>query len=185
MKDYKERPAAITIGSEPDKPTASAFAAARDITMIRSFLFAAFVISAIAGLFAVDIQQCKAQTNEAGQAVVCESIQKQINQLQEISKSTSLTDEEKMSQLAKSWADSLAAMKQFSENDNDNAKLVSELVTPVAAMLASALKTASSDGTVSPDTKQSLDKIGELIRPYVGIMKMICPNLALPESVPK
>jgi hypothetical protein len=141
-------------------------------------------VSAMLMLFA-GIECCQAQTTEPGQTVVCENIQKQINQLLEMSKSTSLTEEEKIAQLSKSWTDSLAAMTEYAGKDNENSKLVMELITPITAMMASALKSSSRDGKVLPEAKRDLDKVGELIRPYIGVMKMICPSLTLPESVPQ
>jgi hypothetical protein len=144
-----------------------------------------FAISAVLASLTVSVQLCDAQTAEPGQAVVCENIQNQVNQLLAISQSSSLTQEEKIAQLSKSWGESLAAMSQFAGKDGDNSKLVTEMITPITAIIASAFKSSSTEGNVSPETKQDLDKVGQLIAPYIGIMKKMCPNLVLPSSVPQ
>ncbi|MBI5249514.1 MAG: hypothetical protein HY912_08470 [Desulfomonile tiedjei] len=175
----------MTISLVSIRRIAGNFAADMSSGGFKPFFWRLISISAILVFFGADVPYCHAQVAEPGQAVVCEEIQKQINQLLEISKSTSLTEEEKIAQLSKSWTDSLAAMTQFAGKDNDNEKLVTGLITPITAMLASALKSSSRDGAVSQDAKRDLDKVGELVKPYVSIMKMICPSLELPATVPR
>ncbi len=142
-------------------------------------------ISAMFALFVADVQRCESQAPAPSQDLVCENLQLQIDQLVAVSKATDLTDEQKIAKLAKSWADSLAAMNQFSGKDDENSKLVAEMAGPLIKIVESALKTSAADGSVSAETKRDFDKIGQLIKPYVAVMKMICPTLALPENVPK
>jgi len=152
----------------------------RSSTICKLLLIAAFLVFSTAGF-----GHCQARTSEPGQSVVCENIQKQIDQLVELSKSTTLTEEEKVTQLSKSWTESVDAMNRFSGQDNENAKLVHELLTPIVTLMASALRSSPRDGSVSPDTKRDLEKVGELVKPYMGIMKMICPGISLPDNVPQ
>jgi hypothetical protein len=144
-----------------------------------------FSISAMFALSVADIHRCEGQATAPSQDLVCENLQLQIDQLVAVSKATDLTDEQKMAKLAKSWTDSLAAMNQFSGKDDEATKLVAEMASPLIKIVESALKTTAGDGSVSAGTKRDFDKIGQLIKPYVAVMKMICPNLALPENVPK
>jgi len=144
-----------------------------------------FSISAMFALFVADAQRCEGQATAPSQDLVCENLQLQIDQLVAVSKATDLTDEQKMAKLAKSWTDSLAAMNQFSGKDDETAKLVAEMASPLMKIVESALKTTAADASVSAETKRDFDKIGQLIKPYVAVMRMICPNLALPENVPK
>jgi hypothetical protein len=152
---------------------------------LKVFIGWLFSISAIFALFVGDVQRCESQTTAPSQDLVCENLQLQIDQLVAVSKAAGLTDEQKMAKLAKSWTDSLAAMNQLSGKDDETTKLVTEMASPLIRIVESALKTTAADGSVSTETKRDFDKLGQLIRPYVSVMKMICPNLALPENVPK
>lgn len=142
-------------------------------------------ISAMFAFFLADVQRCESQATGPSQDLVCDNLQQQIDQLVAVSKATDLTDEQKIAKLSKSWTDSLAAMNQFSGKDDETTKLVTEMAGPLIRIVESALKTSAADGSVSAETKRDFDKIGQLIKPYVAVMKMICPTLALPENVPK
>jgi len=150
---------------------------------VKAMLF--FLVPLIAVLL-VHVSVCQAQMQpEPGQTIVCENIQKQIDSLIAVSRDPNLSDQEKMSRLAKSWSDSLVAIMQFAGKDPDTVKQSTDITGPIAGMLGQALQSVKPDGTVRDDTRRDLDKVGELIRPYLNVMKMICPKIVLPESVPK
>ncbi|AFM27153.1 hypothetical protein [Desulfomonile tiedjei] len=150
---------------------------------VKSVLF--FLVPLIA-ILSVHVSVCQAQMQpEPGQTIVCENIQKQIDSLIAVSRDPNLSDQEKISRLSKSWSDSLMAIMQFAGKDPDTVKQSTDITGPIAGMLGQALQSVKPDGTVQDDTRHNLDKVGELIRPYLNVMKMICPKIVLPESVPK
>lgn len=158
---------------------------AKQLTLNSARAVLLFFVPVIAVL-TVQVSICQAEVQpEPGQTIVCENIQKQIDSLIAVSRDPNLSDQEKMSRLTKSWSDSLMAIMQFAGKDADTVKQATDITGPLAGLLGQALQSAKPDGTVQDDTLRNLDKVGELIRPYLNVMKMICPKIVLPESVPK
>jgi hypothetical protein len=119
-------------------------------------------------------------------ASACENIQKQVNEIVELSQSTTISDAEKVELLSKSWAQSMAAMQDKAKNDDEMAKLIAELGKAMGQVLALALVPSAEGGkAVSPDAANALNDVKKQIKPYVGFMKMLCPDLILPPEISK
>lgn len=116
----------------------------------------------------------------------CAKIQEQVNNVAKISQSTAISDQDKISMLSKSWAESIASMQDKAKNDDEMAKMVGDLSKAMGQVLALAL-VPGADPTkdVSPEAKAAFGDVKKQIKPYVAFMKMLCPNLILPPEVSK
>lgn len=116
----------------------------------------------------------------------CQKIQQQVDDVVKISESQSISNEEKVAMLSKSWAESIAAMQDKAKNDDEMAKMVGDLSKAMQQVLALALVPgAQGDKDVSAGAAAALGDVKQQIKPYVAFMKMLCPNLILPPQVAK
>jgi hypothetical protein len=116
----------------------------------------------------------------------CQRIQEQVNEVVKVSQSPDFTNEQKVAQLSKSWAQSISAMQDKAKNDDEMTKLVNELGKAMGQVLALALvPSAKADKNVSADAQGAIDDVRKQVKPYVSFMKMLCPDLILPPEVSK
>jgi len=119
-------------------------------------------------------------------ASACQKIQEQVNEVVKVSQSSSLTDEQKVAHLSKSWAESVSAMQDKAKNDTEMGKMVSELSKTMGQVLALALvPSAQGSQDASADAQNALKDVKDQVKPYVSFMKLLCPDLILPPEVSK
>jgi hypothetical protein len=117
---------------------------------------------------------------------VCRRMQAQIDEMVSVSRDQSLTQDQKVAALTKSWAQSLSTMRDNSVKDDEMAKMVKELNDSVSKVLALALATSpAGQQGVSPQANLAMKDLTEHIKPYMSFMKMLCPDLVLPGYMPK
>ncbi len=106
----------------------------------------------------------------------CQKIQEQVNEVVKVSQSSAFTNEQKVAQLSKSWAQSISAMQDKAKNDQEMAKMVNDLSKAMGQVLALALvPSAKGDQQVSGDAKSALDDVRKQVKPYVSFMKVSVP----------
>ena len=114
----------------------------------------------------------------------CDEIQQQVDQIVSIWKSSALSDEEKTAKLKESVTQSLAVMIGSSVNDTEGAKIAKEFRDAIAQLLSKAdASGGKADKTVPDDAKTDLALLQERIKPYLFLMKLMCPELIIPELV--
>lgn len=112
---------------------------------------------------------------------VCKNIQTQVDELVAVSTDTSLSDEQKVDRLSKSWVQSLSGMQERAKNDDEMSKMVAQLGQSVAKVLALAMTPgASGSKPVSGDAKMALKDLTDQVKPYFSFMKLLCPELVVP-----
>lgn len=116
----------------------------------------------------------------------CDELQARIDKVVEVWKSTSLSDENKMSQLMDFWVQSFTAMLSATQNDPEAAKIAKDLSESIAGLLQNARAAADKSGSeLSSEMQQDLDVIRNRIKPYMAVMKLACPDLRIPDVVSK
>lgn len=114
----------------------------------------------------------------------CEALQRQVDEIVAISESTTLTDKQKIAQLAKSLTGSLATMLNATRTDPDAAKIADEWSDTLRQLLAAAQASPTSDNKpVSPDAERGAKIVKNRIKPFIAVMQMLCPNLKVPDAV--
>jgi hypothetical protein len=125
----------------------------------------------------------RAQNPEVGMdPTKCEQLQRQIDSVVSLSNSTSMSESEKVVALAKIWGQAVATMLKNTADDSDAAKIAKEMVDSVTKVMASAdTSGASGNKTVSADTERGAKVLKNRLKPYIAVMKMMCPNLVIPD----
>jgi hypothetical protein len=115
---------------------------------------------------------------------VCEALQQQVDEVVAVGNSTTLSDEEKISRLSASIEASFATMLRTTKDSPEAAKIAQQWLKMLSQVTAAA-NTAKDSGTqsVTPDAKRGLDIARNRVKPYLAIMKMLCPNLKVPDSL--
>jgi spore maturation protein SpmB len=115
---------------------------------------------------------------------VCAMLQKQMDEVTALGEASGLSDEEKIARLSSSIASSMATMLKVTKNDPDAAKIAQEWTTMLNQVLALANASPQS-GTedVAPGAKRGLDIAMNRIRPYLTVLKLMCPHLVVPDAV--
>lgn len=117
---------------------------------------------------------------------ICMGVQKQIDRIVAISESTSLSDDEKIEKLTKSWSESWAAILGSAKQDPQVAAMMKVLGTSMTQLQAQTDAAGrSGEKNVSSTAKAELDKIRQQIKPYMAFMKLMCPNLVTPDVMSK
>lgn len=117
---------------------------------------------------------------------ICSSMQKAIEDMIAISRSNSLTDEQKVDALMKSWEQSWNSVQGQGETSPEVAGLLKELSQSMARLMAKVLAAAHAPRKpVSPETERELDALKKQTMPFLALMKLLCPNLVIPEIVTK
>lgn len=148
------------------------------------FLWLVLALAIVA--VAVEGRLCRAQevTVPRLDTSVCDKVQSQVNEIVAISESSSMTDAEKVRALSQAWKQSWNTMFERSQNDPEMAKMVKELGNTIRRVIEQGMNSpGSGNREVSDQTKQSLAALRNQIRPYLSIMKMLCPNLVMPPMV--
>jgi hypothetical protein len=114
----------------------------------------------------------------------CADLQRRIDSIVSIAESTTLADEDKIAQLLKSVTDSLGTMASAGVKDPEVAKIAQEWAITLKQLLSAAGATSGSrDKSVPSDAKLGLDIVKNRIKPYLAMMKLLCPSLVIPETV--
>lgn len=142
------------------------------------------VVSAlIAFLVCADVS--RAQDPEVGlDQAKCAELQSRIDAVMEVSNSTTMSDSDKVAALAKVWGQALTTMLKSTANDPDAAKIAREMADSVKRVITSAGQSSGSPGdAVSSDAKRGADILKSRLRPYLAVMKLMCPDLVIPNVV--
>ncbi len=125
----------------------------------------------------------RAQNSDAGMdKTKCEQLQRQIDSVVSLANSTSMGDSEKIVALAKVWGQAVATMLKNTADDSDSAKIAKEMVDSVTKVMASAdTSGASGNKTVSSETERGAKVLKNRLKPYLAVMKMMCPDLVIPD----
>ena len=116
---------------------------------------------------------------------LCEDLQERINKIVAISDS-SLTDQEKVDKLSETVAESMAGMQTAGSKDAEVANAANQyLVLMKDIMSAARSSAAKGDSKVSAATKEDLQKLLTITKTYMAMMKIMCPKLALPDTMNK
>jgi hypothetical protein len=116
----------------------------------------------------------------------CAEIQGQIDEIVAIGESTSLSDQEKLDQLSASWSKSLANLFKASAEDPEAVKMAQEMADSFNALLASANASASpGDKNIAPNVARDLEVMKKRTKPYIAVMKLLCPDIVMPKTVEK
>lgn len=117
----------------------------------------------------------------------CEVLQRRVDEVAALGESSELTDDEKIARLSASIASSLATMLNVTRNDPDAAKIAQEWVTMLNQVLTAASPTGPRSDTEARDVPAGAERGVQIARnrlkPYVAVLKLICPDLVLPNSV--
>jgi hypothetical protein len=118
---------------------------------------------------------------------VCEVLQRRVDEVAALGESSELTDDEKIARLTASIASSLATMLNVTRNDPDAAKIAQEWVTMLNQVLTAASPTGARSDTEARDVPSGAERGMQIARnrlkPYVAVLKLMCPDLVLPSSV--
>ncbi len=116
---------------------------------------------------------------------LCENIQERINRIVEVADS-SLTDQEKIDKLSEAISESMAGMQTAGSKDAEVASAANQyLVLMKDIMTAARSSAAKGDNKVSGSTREDLQKLLIITKTYMAMMKVMCPKLALPDSMSK
>jgi hypothetical protein len=116
---------------------------------------------------------------------LCDELQRRIDHVVSVSGSL-LNDAEKVTQLTEILSQSLKDMQKASQNDPEADRIVKQYLAIIEGLLAAARgSTPSGDKQISPDVKNELQKLKILTDTYVGMMKIMCPGLKLPQTMNK
>jgi hypothetical protein len=115
---------------------------------------------------------------------ICEAVQNQIDQIRSIADSTAVSDEEKVAKLKEIWMQSWQEIQNFAQDDPDMSAQLKQLSGLIAALLFEADDPRNAGKKdVSDQAKAALAQIKERIKPYMTVMKMMCPQLVLPPAL--
>jgi len=115
----------------------------------------------------------------------CEDLQERVNRIVAISESSD-TVEQKVEKLSEYIAESIAGLEKAGSKDSEVANAVKQYLVLMKGIMASALASAATgEKKVSAATKEDLQKLIILTKTYVTMMKVMCPKLALPDTVNK
>jgi hypothetical protein len=113
---------------------------------------------------------------------VCEAVQAQINAIVDLGRSPNLTEEQKMEKLSASWAESMAKLRKAGERDEDAEKIAESMNATMMDLLVKGTAASDQDKkSAKGDADAALNVALERIKPYVAMMKMMCPNLKVPD----
>jgi predicted kinase len=116
---------------------------------------------------------------------VCGGLQDQIDSVVSVAGS-SLADSEKVAQLSQILAQSLAALSGTQENEAAIGSAMKQYQYLIQQLLTTALASGQGENQGAPaNAQEELKKLKILTANYVGMMKLLCPGLKLPESVDK
>lgn len=116
---------------------------------------------------------------------LCDGLQAQIDKVVNIYRSAA-PDDEKVSQLTETLAESLRNMRESGQKDPEVDRLVKQYLTIIEGLLASARDSFKAGvKQLPPDTKDELQKLKILTGTYMSMMKMMCPKLTLPDLMSK
>jgi len=113
----------------------------------------------------------------------CDAIQNQIDRVTSVANS-SISDNDKVARLSEFLNQSIEAMKQAASKDQEVAQIVNQYLSMIQGLVAAALN-AGKDKSVPSGAAEDLAKLKIMTQTYVQMMKMMCPNLKLPESMVK
>jgi hypothetical protein len=146
-----------------------------------------FMTAIVAAIFVLSIHGTTlvAQTDRPGMdPQKCAALQRQMDQIVAIADSPSLSEKEKMSRLSQSLMQSMATMMSNTRNDPEAAKIAQEWRETLMKVMSSAdISGRAADTNVSGDAKRGVDLVKQRIQPYIGVMKLLCPDLVVPKAV--
>ncbi|MEW6530532.1 MAG: hypothetical protein AB1473_06835 [Thermodesulfobacteriota bacterium] len=117
---------------------------------------------------------------------VCSQLQGRLDEIVAISRSETMSDQEKVARLSESWKQSMTEMLKGAGQDSEMAKVIKDLIESIAQTLVKAKSSAQSPkGDTGAEAARDLRVLMERTKPYVAIMQLLCPDLKVPEAVTK
>jgi len=153
-----------------------------DATMGNACYAMVLVLALLAVLFPGGSAQSAPGDDVKMDPAVCELLQRQMDEVVALGEASGLSDEEKIGRLSNSIASSLATMLRVTKDDPDAAKIAEEWTTMLNQVLALANTARSGTDTVSPEAKRGLDIATNRMKPYLAVLRLMCPNLVVPDS---
>ncbi|MFZ5866963.1 MAG: hypothetical protein ACOYXY_13855 [Thermodesulfobacteriota bacterium] len=117
---------------------------------------------------------------------VCSQLQGRLDEIVAISRSETMSDQEKVARLSESWKQSMTEMLRGAGQDSEMAKVIKDLIESIAQTLVKGKSSAQSPkGDTGAEAARDLRVLMERTKPYVAIMQLLCPDLKVPEAVTK
>lgn len=114
----------------------------------------------------------------------CSELQKQIDEVVAISEAAELSEQEKLNRLGGVVTQSLLGMVGAAKDLSDAAPILKEWNEMLTKLLASAdASSASGNRDIPPAAQTGLDVAKNRVKPYVDMMKLMCPGLVLPQKL--
>jgi len=114
----------------------------------------------------------------------CVALQKQIDDVVAISESTTLSEQEKLNRLGAVVTQSLFGMLGAAKDLPDAAPILKEWNEMLTRLLATAgASSATADRELSPDAQTGVDVAKNRVKPYLDMMKLMCPSIVIPDKV--
>lgn len=136
-------------------------------------------------LQAVPWNEAMGQTTRPGiDPAKCAELQSRLDEVVAISQSKSMSEQQKMSQLSSAISRSLESMIASTSDDPEAAKIAGEWRETLLKVMSSAdVSGRAQDLDVSADAERGVDLIKKRIQPYIAVMKLLCPDLVVPQAV--
>ena len=117
---------------------------------------------------------------------VCSQLQSRLDEIVAISRSETMSDQEKVDRLSESWKQSMTEMLKGAGQDSEMAKVIKDLIESIAQTLVNAKSsTQSPKGDTGAEAARDLRVFMERTKPYIAIMQLLCPDLKVPDAVTK
>lgn len=114
----------------------------------------------------------------------CAQLQKQIDEVVAISESRGLSEQEKLNRLGAVVTQSLSGMAAAVKDFPAAAPILQEWNEMLTKLLATAgASNATDNRDISPDAQTGVDIAKNRIKPYIDVMKTMCPALVIPEKI--
>lgn len=119
-------------------------------------------------------------------AAKCRQVQAQLDAVMSIAQSATLSEAEKMAKLRDIIAQSFVAMQSNAKNIAEAAQIAREWTETLQRLLGTAdVAGAAPSDSVSSEAKTGADIVKNRVKPYVQVMKLMCPDLVIPDSLGK
>jgi len=146
--------------------------------IVATFLIMPFIISGPAELVLAQTDRMIMDPQK------CVALQKQIDDVVAISESTTLSEQEKLNRLGAVVTQSLFGMLGAAKDLPDAAPILKEWNKMLTKLLATAgASSASADRELSPDAQTGVDVAKNRVKPYLDMMKLMCPGIVIPDKV--
>jgi DNA repair ATPase RecN len=113
----------------------------------------------------------------------CAALQSRIDKLTSVADS-SLSEVDKVARISEFLNQSLDSMKQSASSDPDVSQIMNQYLSLMQGIISAARNSADPD-KINPSIVQDVSKLKIMTQTYVQLMKIMCPDLRLPQSFAK